>query len=382
LPIFVDLLNSNDWRRRLARHLLFWLIYLAGYSLVNLDWEPRPDGGLQDAIRYMPFIMLNTYVTLYWLVERFLLRSRYRAFFALLACWTIVTVPLAFLTRVYLVYPHCWPPGPRPTLRQALPAFFDFYPIIVSEVAVGFAVFLRMHKFWRVELLEKMHLKSETTEAEIKLLKAQLNPHFLFNTLNNLYTLILKKSPQAPAMLLQLNAILDHVLQQGPIAEVPLRQEMEFCRDYIELEKERYGDRLQIQADFTAADENRSVHPMLFQPLIENAFKHGASEQVGKVWVAIRLTVEGDKLSFRVVNSAVGSTDAANADGIGIANIKRRLHLLYPGRHHFSREQSETQHSVWMTIDLPARDPQLRLVPSGGNRLGRLSSGHSIHTDD
>jgi hypothetical protein len=365
LPPSLELLNSNAWRRRLLRHLLFWLIYLAGYSLVDLDMEPNPDAGLALAIRWMPYTMLNTYVILYWIVERFLLRSRYRAFFIALASWTILTIPLAFLSHIYMAYPYCWPPGPRPTIRQALPAFFDIYPMIVCEVIAGFAVFLRMHKFWRVEMLEKMQLKQQTTEAELKLLKAQLNPHFLFNTLNNLYTLILKKSERAPAMLLQLTAILDHVTRQGHSAEVPLRQEIDFCRDYIELEKERYGNRLHMTMDISGDLDHQTVVPMLFQPLIENAFKHGASEQLGKVWIDIRLTVDERQLFFRVVNSAVCPAKAGTPDGIGIANIRRRLQLLYPGRHHFSREQSDTQHSVWLTIDLPANDELLRLVPLG-----------------
>ena len=359
LPLSLRILNSDDWRYRLLRHLLFWLVYLIAYSALDHDEYAQPDSGLQLAIRWMPYTMLNMYVTTYWLVERYLLRSRYLGFYSLLAGWTVLMIPLAFLTHLYLVYPYCWDPGPRPSFRQALPELFDLYPILVCEVMAGFAVFLRMHKFWRAEMLQKMQLQTETTEAELKLLKAQLNPHFLFNTLNNLYTLILKKSERAPGMLLRLTAILDHVLQQGHSAEVPLRQEIAFCRDYIELEKERYGDRLHIAVDLTGDADDRTVFPMLFQPLIENAFKHGASEQLGKVWIDIRLTIDGDRLSFRVVNSAVSSDRAVASDGIGIANIRRRLQLLYPGRHRFMRERGETQHAVWLSLDLPAEKAEV-----------------------
>jgi LytS/YehU family sensor histidine kinase len=250
-----------------------------------------------------------------------------------------------------------------------MPDFFDIYPMVVCEVVAGFAVFLRMHKFWRVEMLEKMQLRTETSEAELKLLKAQLNPHFLFNTLNNLYTLILKRSPRAPAMLLQLTAILDHVLQQGHSSEVPLRQETAFCRDYVELEKERYGDRLHIDVDFTTDADHRTVFPMLFQPLIENAFKHGASQQLGKVWIDIRLSIDGDRLSFRVINSTICPAQTAKPDGIGISNIRRRLQLLYPGRHNFMREQGETRHAVWLTIDLPPEQPIFNALPLGDEVL-------------
>jgi len=363
LPFF-QLVNSNRWRYRILRHVLFWVVHLAAYSILDLDeFDTKWYAGLSLAIRWLPFTMLNTYVTLYFLIGRYLLRSRYATFFALLGFWLLLLVPLAFLSHIYLAYPYCWPPGPRPTIRQALPEFFDIYPVFVCEVVTGFAVFLQMHKFWRAELVQKMQLKKETVEAELKLLKAQLHPHFLFNTLNNLYTLILTGSHRAPGMLQRLTAILDHVLGQGHSSEVPLPQEIAFCRDYIELERERYGDRLRIDTEFNGDPARMRITPMLFQPLIENAFKHGASEQLGKVWVDIRLSVEGTRIVFMVVNSAAPPAGGAVADGIGIANIRRRLQLLYPGRHQFTRERTETQHSVCISIDT-AVSPDLHPGPA------------------
>ena len=118
------LIHSTEWRYRLSRHGLFWLIYLVGYSFIDLDVY-GPFGGLQLAIRWMPFAMLNTYVVVYWLVDRFLLKARYRAFFGWLIIWSLITVFLAFLTHLYLAYPYCWDPGPRPSFRQALPELTD-----------------------------------------------------------------------------------------------------------------------------------------------------------------------------------------------------------------------------------------------------------------
>lgn len=351
MPPSLQLINGNDWRNRLSRHLLFWGVYLAAYSVLDLNEFPGdPYAGFELAFRWLPFCLINTYVTLYWLVDRFLLRSRYVLFFVLLAGWNLVLIPLAFLSHIYLVYPYCWPDGPRPSFRAALPELFDLYPILVCTVVTGFAVFLRLHKFWRAELLQKLQLKKETTEAELQLLKAQLHPHFLFNTLNNLYTLILKRSDRAPDMLRRLTGILDHVLRQGYGGEVPLQEEIAFCRDYIELERERYGDRLRIETEFSDHWAGIAIAPMLFQPLIENAFKHGASEQLGNVWIAIRLTVDTDRLDFQVTNSAKPA--AASSDGIGIANIRRRLQLLYPGRHVFARDHDGSRHSVSFSIDL------------------------------
>jgi hypothetical protein len=356
-----DLIHGNQWRYRLLRHGLFWLVYLIGYSFIDLAEYDQPYAGLALAVRWMPFTVLNTYVTLYWLVERFLLRSRYWTFLLWLTVWTILLVPLAFFSHLYLCYPYCWAPGPRPSLRQALPELFDLYPIFVCEVISGFAVFLRMHKFWRVEMFQKLQLKQEKTQAELALLKAQLHPHFLFNTLNNLYMLILRESDRAPDMLRRLTGILNYVLNECHADQVPLEREIAFCRDYIDLEKERYGDRLDIDVMFSGDLENKFITPMLFQPFIENAFKHGASKQVGQVWIDIRLTVLDNQLEFIVTNSAAPAHRAPASGGIGIANIHRRLQLLYPDRHRFVREQQEGMYSIALTIELPTR-PKVRSI--------------------
>jgi hypothetical protein len=360
-----QLIDSNHWRYRVARHGLFWLIYLTGYSFLALEY-PQPFAGLQLAIRWLPFTTLNTYVILYWLVERYLLRSKYQAFFSLLAAWTALSVFLAFLTHLYIVYPFCWDPGPRPGFRQAFPEILDVYPIFINYVITGFAVFLRMYKFWRVELVQKLQLKQEKTDAELELLKAQLHPHFLFNTLNNLYALILDRSHRAPEMLLRLSAVLSYVLNECQKAEVPLEKEIAFCEDYIDLEKERYGGRLDINTRFSGELQDKMITPMVFQPFIENAFKHGAAKQLGKVWIDIGMTVHDNRLSFQVSNSADFSAYATCSGGIGVANIKRRLQLLYPGRHQFVEKREQGMHSISVSIDLvsPSRDRLYRVKKS------------------
>jgi LytS/YehU family sensor histidine kinase len=218
-----------------------------------------------------------------------------------------------------------------------------------------------MHKFWRVEMFQKLQFAQEKTQAELALLKAQLHPHFLFNTLNNLYTLILRESDRAPDMLRRLTGILNYVLNECHADQVPLEREIAFCRDYIDLEKERYGDRLDIDVMFSGDLENKFITPMLFQPFIENAFKHGASEQVGQVWIDIRLTALDNQLEFIVTNSAAPADRAPASGGIGIANIHRRLQLLYPDRYRFVREQQEGMYSIALTIELPTR-PKVRSI--------------------
>jgi Histidine kinase len=346
-------LDSDEWRYRISRHAIFWLIYLVAYSFIGGGEAENWGSPTALAIRWMPNTVFTTYISL-WLVERFLLKARYRSFIVLCIAWLPITIFCSYITHLYLVYPYCWDPGPRPSFRGGLSELFDIYPIFVSAIILGALLFLRMYKFWRGEMLQKLQLRQEKTDAELELLKAQLHPHFLFNTLNNLYSLILEKSARAPEMLMRLSGILSYVLNDCQAAEVPLEDEVAFCQDYIELECERYGDRLDVVTRFTGDFEGKMVTPMLFQPFIENAFKHGAAELVGKVWMNIALTVDDHQLLFRVVNSADRSAQRSlgREGGIGIANIVRRLQLLYPGRHKFIRNQDERIHSISLTIEL------------------------------
>jgi hypothetical protein len=355
---YAHLLIFSDRRSyRLTRHLLFWLLYFTFLSPLDIEYYYSVKATFHINASWMPLTMLNIFVTLYWLVPRYLMRSKLKLFVLLYGGWILMEIPLAFFTHLYLTYPYCWDPGPRPTIRQALPEILDIYPLVIVNAVTLFAVFIRMFKFWRVEQLQKLQMKKEKTDAELELLRAQLHPHFLFNTLNNLYTLILEKSGKAPAMLSRLSAILSYVLNDCQATEVQLKKEIAFCRDYIELESERYGDRLDLCVEFPDDIGDRLIAPMLFQPFIENAFKHGAAEQVGKVWMSIALSVRGDQLLFRVINSADLAVRERPAGGIGIANIQRRLELLYPDRHQLVREQDEDKHFISLTIDLPFAKP-------------------------
>jgi sensor histidine kinase YesM len=371
------LIFSDRRSYRLTRHFLFWLLYFACLSCLDSEYYSEK-AILHIVASWMPLTMLNIFVTLYWLVPGYLMRSKWKSFVLLYGSWALMEIPLGFLTHLYLTYPYCWDPGPRPTLRQALPQFLDLYPLVIVNGVTLFAVFIRMFKFWRVEQLQKLQIKKEKTDAELQLLRAQLHPHFLFNTLNNLYTLILEKSSKAPEMLSRLSAILSYVLNDCQTAEVQLKKEIAFCRAYIELEGERYGNRLDLSLEFPDDIGDRMIAPMLFQPFIENAFKHGAAEQVGKVWMSIGLSVRGDQLSFRVVNSADLAIRQHSAGGIGIANIQRRLELLYPDRHQLVREQDEEKHLISLTINLPPVKPGRPAHIKEKSKLARVETESEV----
>lgn len=327
-----------DRRYRLLAHVLFWCVYLFVFSLASANDLFNLSAGIETSVLFIPPIMIYVYGLLYGLVPA-LIRGRYWRFFCLYCLWAFSGMIINFLYRRYVVIPlRTGRPDPSNLAGPAYRQVFAVFSFVVMNTIAMFAVFIRMFKYWYSEQQqkqkverEKVEMEREKVRAELQLLKAQLHPHFLFNTLNNLYTLVLKRSDQAPDMLMRLSGILSYVLYESSAAEVPLSQEIRLCRDYVALERERYGDRLDVSMSFRGETEC-VIAPMLFQPFIENAFKHGTSEQIGKVWLSVDLSVLDGNLFFRVINSIPQNAIQTTPGGLGIANVRQRLELLYPGR--------------------------------------------------
>ncbi len=173
-------------------------------------------------------------------------------------------------------------------------------------------------------------LRIEKQEAELNYLKSQTNPHFLFNTLNNIYALAQDKSDLAPESILRLSDILRFMLYETNGAYIEVGQEVKIISDYIALEKLRYDQSLEVNFKFNVVDLQQPIPPLLLIPLVENAFKHGASETRTQPLVDISLTIEEQQLKFKVKNSCDKTMEAWNTkENIGLSNLRRQLELLY-----------------------------------------------------
>jgi hypothetical protein len=370
----VQLVNNimfrKEWSYRVIRHLLFWLIGSGIFAIMlgsERGWNvvtPR------SILIFLPFCMLYVYVVLYWLVPRLLLRSAYVAFFFCFCAWALTGLFLTYCCRYYFIPKSLFgDSGSRLAFMHPISMALDTLDFTVINIMAAFAVFIRMYTFWRGEVWHKLQLTQEKTKAELELLKAQLHPHFLFNTLNNLHALVLERSDKAPQMLMRLSAILSYVLYECRNATVPLEREISICKDYIQLESERYGERLDISMDFSGPIAGKMVAPMLFQPFIENAFKYGPAEQAGKAWMSIELSVRHNHVFFRVINSTDFGTRIADGpdEATGIQNIRRRLELLYPGQHQLSRERGDNVYIVSLSIDLTSSTTGILLTGESKN---------------
>jgi len=203
---------------------------------------------------------------------------------------------------------------------------------IVMNLMAGYGSMIILFKYWVKKQKEFLLAEKEKTTAQLLLLKAQIHPHFLFNTLNNIYSFSMKNSPKTPGMIARLSSLLSYVLYDCKNNEVLLTKEIEVMKNYIDLEKERYGNKLEISSNIEGDIEGGFIAPLLLLPFIENAFKHGTSEQLEKPWLSIDLSVKHNSLLFKIVNSKNELSDIKQK-GIGIENVQKRLSYLYDGKH-------------------------------------------------
>ncbi|RZJ89054.1 MAG: hypothetical protein EOO20_12005, partial [Chryseobacterium sp.] len=174
--------------------------------------------------------------------------------------------------------------------------------------------------------------EQQRTNAELQLLKSQLHPHFLFNTLNNLYSHILDQSPKAPEIVLKLSALLRFMIYESS-DDISLGKEITLIEHYVALEKLRYEDRLDLSIVISGDTSGHRIAPLLLLPFLENAFKHGASRQIDQCWISLHLSIDGNMMNFKLVNSVDNEAEPGGdkTGGLGLQNVQRRLDLLYPG---------------------------------------------------
>jgi LytS/YehU family sensor histidine kinase len=313
-------------RYRWVLHLIFWIAVLAFYVLF---FGRRTSNYVQTMFfvgLLMPVTIATTYLLNYYLVPRYLLRGRY-GFFLLYFGYTLVASLFLELTIAMLTFLVM----AGQNTRNMSPASIDIFFLLASLLVVVFlGVAVKMLLYWRTARLDNEVLVRQKLETELKFLKVQLNPHFLFNTLNNLYYLTSQKSDKAPQAILQLSEVLDYVIHQSQHTEVPLPAELQQVDNYIELELLRYGDRVTVEKEVSGDPSLHTIGPMLLITLMENAFKHGVMNSTGSSWIRFGLDCTSDRVEVHVSNSR---TSSVSGSGIGLANLKSQLMHLYGERH-------------------------------------------------
>lgn len=213
---------------------------------------------------------------------------------------------------------------------------------------IGFAYLIRALK----QEAQVKTLKEQQLLSELNYLKAQVQPHFFFNTLNSIYALAIKQSKDTAPMVVQLSEIMRYILYQSAEQKVPLQQEAAFLRNYVEIERIRHHQHISISFDVQGINDTARIEPLLLLPFIENAFKHGAREAVDKGSVAIVLCLVEKDLTLQVANSKPEGRMDSNPSGIGLQNVKKRLELLYPNRHQLQVSENEQNYEMNLNLKL------------------------------
>jgi hypothetical protein len=369
---------SKQLRYRIPRHVIFWVIwwvfFLSSYLIPKNyfpDWnvsENTPALQQLGLFKYYLFILVNssrgllfqiifTYVLIYILLPRYLIKEKYTSL-AIAGAISLGIIIIAFTyVGKYTHHPICRAFG----LPGKMPAPGYFLNCAVDNIlfniptAAGIALSIKLLKHWYQKQKEAQQLITSKANAELQLLKAQVHPHFLFNTLNNIYSFILTSSPKAPEMIKKLSGLLRYIIHECNQPGVPLEKELKMIRDYISLETIRYGEQFDITVDISGELSNKKIAPLLLLPFVENSFKHGTSKTLSKPWVNLDIIIEDTKIYFMLNNSKPLEYISPNRNGgIGLSNVQKRLQLLYPGRHELKMGSEPDHFTVLLEMDLQA----------------------------
>lgn len=345
-------------QNRILSHILFWVIYI----IITTIWTSVNFGSFTDNLiknlSLLPAQLLAAYCLVYYQIPRLFFKKKYLQFiisillsiyfFSVIARWSII----------YLAEPFIREDFEQETILEIIAD--PFYLLLVYFPSVYLVSFIMLTIKSLKDRLEEKHqlevLQKEKATNELKFLKAQIHPHFLFNTLNNLYALTLNKSDAAPEVVVKLSELLDYMLYQCNEPKNEIYKEIELLEGYIELETLRYGNLLDLTFHHEVDDEKTPIAPLILLTILENAFKHGVSANPMASKIEIDLFVKQGKLDLKVFNTKpdldLSEKQPKGKKGIGNNNLKRQLELNYPNKHQLKIEDSDNSYLVNLEIEL------------------------------
>lgn len=303
---------------------------------------------LSNQIINLLFYALIVYVNILYLIPKYLSQKKFFTYFVFLFGLALLITPIKLF-----IFHFKW--EPYQDLQTNLYNEQDRY-YIMSVFVAGASTILKIIGDWLKHEREKQDLEKQNIQSELRFLKSQINPHFLFNTLNSIYALSMKKSDNAPEMVIKLSEMLRYMLYECNEKKVTLEKEINYIENYMALEKIRHGDKLNIQFNVIGDPKGLFVSPLMFVPFLENAFKHGASRHLDKGFIESRLEIQEQDINFFIENSKPGAIPETHhkvkSGGIGLNNVKRRLNIIYPSKHFLKIDEKPNSYEVNLTLNL------------------------------
>ncbi len=336
------------FHKRILQHIAFWAFYVVIYT-INYTFAPNvKNRTIGETFIFLPGHLVFTYCQMYLLVPRYLLKKRYLLYFGTsLAVLVAALMYSRWASTYFLGWQHHGNSWFHYYIIGYGRAAFSFLPV------AGLAVSIKLYRTWMTERDRAQKAEHDKVRMELDMLRSQLHPHFLFNTLNNLYSLTLTSSASASTVVLHLSDLLRYILYECKDPSVPLEQELKMLKKYVELEKLRYGNRLDVAFSISGDTRKLAIAPLLLLPFIENSFKHSTSKQLDQCWINIHVHTQDEQLIFQVINSRPEKhADGEHGGGIGLQNVRKRLALLYPGVHELKITEENEMYSTKVVIML------------------------------
>jgi two-component system, LytTR family, sensor kinase len=335
--------RTGTIKMRVLYHILFWICYIMFINLMffGLTRIENPTFYLQ-LLLFFPLEMVLVYFNFYFLMPRLLFARKYVLYGASL----FIGVMMVAMVNVLIHFLY---------VRLGYITFItgaNFSALNIMSRAmeiiylIGFTSGVKLARNWMSHLQWIQEKEKQYLETELNFLKTQIQPHFFFNTLNNLYSLTLKKSDLAPEVVLKLSDLMSYMLYESGAGRVALDKEIAYLQNYIDVEKLRFGQRLDVSFETQGNTETVSIAPMILILFLENSFKHGVKNNVHHIYIRISLKVEDGWIYFQVINP-LSTEDAKRAhEGIGLKNVRRRLELLFGKNYTLNTEEMDKQYIV------------------------------------
>ena len=361
-------LFSEKINERIKQHLLFWCIWYLYIAFTNTaaplshpEWS-----GFKHLEYTLPesfFIVISqaplVYSILYFVFPKIVLKKRYLlALICIIVFWFLSgMLSLYFIGKkapqlLELILSTNYPPS------ETGKGHFSFFIAVLATNKGAFtitasALMLKFGKHWYHHYYRNLQLQKENTEAQMQLLTAQIHPHFLFNTLNNIYSQAQTESPKSSRMIMGLSDMLRYILYEGQKPLVPLKQELMMITEYVSLEKIRYGNKLDVHVLIPDKHDDLYIAPLLLLPFVENCFKHGTSNMLQNPWINLTVELKDATLVMKLMNGKAPATGLElEKNGIGIKNVRQRLELLYKDKYELQIREDEEVFVVDLKVQL------------------------------
>lgn len=338
--------------RKPLLHVAFWLVYASFFFYqISFGRREEPDWAriFPDFAFHISALLGLSYLNYFFFLPKFLADQKLGNYLLRFLPVLGICSYLILLGKIAILEPFVGRDSWVYSTRFAVSV------ILTSQFIVIFVGLLRfVEDFLRHEAERKENENRQLT-SELRFLRAQVNPHFLFNTLNNLYYLAVNQSPQTPDVIAKLSGMMRYMLHDSNHPTVPLAKEIEYMESYIELEKMRLNEEVPIAFSVNSgAAAGARIVPLILITFLENAFKHGIRNGGQGSWITVAMDVEAKQLNYVVKNSRVGETEktVTEKSGIGLVNVRRRLDLSYPGRHTLEVRETAEEYAVHLQLAL------------------------------